>query len=141
MTSLLGVWILVRSITGRSLVAAVAMIATFFTPLVLVNGAFVWPKLLAAACLCGAVALHFGKRHREDKFDLVTGLIVGALCALAMLSHGGSAFVLVGMAMAALMLWRFGSFPYIVAAVVTLAILYGPWLAYQRFMIRQEIDW
>lgn len=107
------------------------MAAMWFTPLVFVNGLFVWPKLLAAAYVAVAAAVHFAA-PKDERRTIADGVIAGSGAALAMLSHGATAFALVGFAVAALVTLRLFSWKYIAAAVVSVVVLYTPWTAYQN---------
>lgn len=132
MLALVGVWILARSCGATRWTAAAAMAATFFTPLAIVNGAFVWPKLLPAALLCVAVSIHFLRpAEAEPRRQWAPALVTGAAAGLAMLGHGTTAFVLLGMALAALCLRRLGSWRHVTAAAAVLVALYAPWSLYQ----------
>ena len=134
MLSLIAVWALVRSVTSTPWVAVCAVIVTFFSPIVLVNGLFVWPKLLAASFLLCLAAIHQSPRFDEAKSSPLAGALVGALAALAMLSHGASAFAILGIGLASLVLGRVGRWRYVAAMIVTALALYAPWVAYQKFV-------
>lgn len=129
MTVLLGAWILARSLNASANAALLSMVAVFFMPLVLVNGIFVWPKLLAAGLLCAAVAL-FLRRFRGWQDNL----LIGALSGFSFLSHGTTAFVLIAIAGSALA-FRI-NLRIVPIASVTLGFLlvWGPWGAYQRYV-------
>ena len=111
MTALLGAWALVRALSDNNRLALATMVGVFFTPFTLVNGVFVWPKLLAATFLLALGAQYFSPAYerKENKTLACCGPLRGALAALSMLSHGGSAFVLLGMAIAALTRRRFAT--------------------------------
>jgi hypothetical protein len=130
---LIGAWALLRALgVGRSMALA-GMVAVFFTPLVIVNGTYVWPKLLATAFLLAAAAIHLSPDYGTVKHRLGWGIVTGALCALAMLSHGGSAFVIVGVGIAALAIRRLATVRYVAGAALAFVVLYSPWIAYQKF--------
>jgi hypothetical protein len=130
--ALIGAWALARSIGASLQTSVLAMIAVFFMPLVLVNGIFVWPKLLAASFLLFVVALHLP--DDQERHSWTVGALVGAMAALSMLSHGATAFALIGVAIASLFLRRVGSNQYVVGAAVAFVVLYAPWAAYQKFV-------
>jgi hypothetical protein len=134
MTVLLSTWVLLRAFGVGGGLALGAMAAVFFTPLVLVNGAFVWPKLLPAAFLLAAAAIHLTPEYSRVKDSARWGGIIGALCALAMLGHGGSAFAIVGMGVAALVVRRLATLRYLASAALVFSALYLPWVAYQKFV-------
>lgn len=131
MLSMGGIWVLARAMGTSRLWSILSMTALWFTPLVFVNGLFVWPKLLAAAFVAIAAAIHFATPRKERR-SVVDGLIAGGAAALAMLSHGATAFALVGFAAAALVTLRLFSWRYIAAAVAAVVVLYAPWQAYQN---------
>jgi hypothetical protein len=130
LTSLAAVWAVARAAGADRRWALLTALAVLLTPFAITNGSYVWPKLLAAAYVCGAFALHmFSDRTRP----LVTGAIAGLAAALAMLAHGSSAFALVGIAIIAVIARNIGSVRYIAAGVVCAVALYAPWVAYQRY--------
>jgi hypothetical protein len=132
--ALVAAWALARSIGASRGIALAAEVAVFFTPLGLVNGAYVWPKLLAAAFVLLAAAIHFSPTYCEIKRRTWCGPLVGSLACLAMLAHGASAFALIGVGVATLMLRRLGSARYLAGALVAFAVIFSPWAAYQRFV-------
>ena len=132
--SIVGVWILVRALGGGTGLSAFAAVTAFLTPMTIVNAAFVWPKLLGAAFLFPVAAIHFAPCCRELRSDWRWGAVLGALSALALLSHGTLAFSVVGMAIAALITWNFGRPKYVASAAVAMVALYLPWSAYQSFV-------
>lgn len=104
------------------------MVAT--SALVLVNGLFVWPKLLAAA-FCAIYHLALFQTGDDSRR---TWKMAGIAAALAMLSHGGSLFVLVGSTGAFLLLRKPAAFVLLVKTGATAVLLYLPWIGYQRLM-------
>jgi hypothetical protein len=133
MLALLGAWALARSLGAGQRASITVMAVVFFTPLTIVNGAYVWPKLLAASFVCFAVCVHFTDEYWHAKGDWKKGTYIGALSALGMLSHGATAFALLGMVLAALVLRRLATVRYCVAALLAAAVLHVPWTAYQAF--------
>jgi hypothetical protein len=129
LTVLLGVWTLVRSFAAAR-IANWVTVAALLTPITLVNATFVWPKLAAASFLLSAIAVYFYRRPETA----LNGLITGTLCALAVLTHGASAFMLIGMGTAAIALWRIPTLRFSAAALVALVLLYAPWSAYQSYV-------
>jgi hypothetical protein len=134
MLALVGAWTLARSMGAGQRIALASMAGVFFTPVVLVNGAYVWPKLLAATFVLVAAAIHFSPGRSEIKQQARCGVLVGLLSCLSMLSHGGSAFALIGIAIATLMVGRLGSLRYVAGALVAFTVIYAPWAGYQRFV-------
>lgn len=114
-------------------VSMITALALFIAPITLVNGIFVWPKLLAAAFLIAAATLHFSPTYQVIKSSLTAGLLVGLLSAAAMLSHGASAFSILAFGMVALVVRRFATIRYSMAAIVAAAAFYTPWIGYQKF--------
>ncbi|MGE0409775.1 MAG: hypothetical protein AB7P23_11020, partial [Amphiplicatus sp.] len=115
-------------------VALIGAALVFLAPLTLVNGIFVWPKLLAAAFLLAAAAIHFTPCYEALKSSRVAGASLGALAAAAFLSHGAAAFAILGFALAALATRRLGSFNYVAAAAGAALLLCAPWALYQKLV-------
>lgn len=136
MFSLAGIWILARSMGLARKTTILAMATTFFTPLVIVNGSFVWPKLLPAALLCCAVAIHFQLARADSRrTQWLNGGLSGAACALAFLGHGSSAFAIMGIAGAALLISRYVGWHHLLAGSLVFLVCLVPWKYYQS-----EID-
>jgi hypothetical protein len=108
------------------------MVAVLVGGLAIVNGFFVWPKLLPAAMLLAAAALVMTPLWADLRRSLWAAALVAALCALAMLGHGSSVFGIVPLALVAayrgLPSWRWLG----VAAAVGI-VLMGSWSAYQKY--------
>jgi hypothetical protein len=129
MTVLLGAWILARSLKASRSVSLVLIVTVFFMPLVLVNGIFVWPKLLAAGLLCAAASL-FLQRPRSWQDNL----LVGALSGFSFLSHGTTAYVLLAIAGASLLLRINLRVVPVASMALGFLLVCGPWVAYQRYI-------
>jgi hypothetical protein len=135
----LGIWIVVRVMGGSQKLALISIIAVLVTPLGIVHGAYVWPKLLSASFLCAAFALYFHPGSVSGPKDWRYGAVIGVLLALAMLSHGGAAFPIIGGSVAAVALRRSsrpaaGSKRRLVALALAFFAAYAPWLGYQKFV-------
>ncbi|WP_258080398.1 hypothetical protein [Xanthomonas arboricola] len=121
---------LVSDLPRRSQRVAV-LFSIALSPLVLLNGLFVWPKLLAAAfCAIFHIAL-FGYSGIARPARWWMG---GIAAALAMLSHGGALFALVGSTGAVLVIRRREALPLLLRIGALSVVLYTPWIAYQRYI-------
>jgi hypothetical protein len=111
---------------------ALAISAAMVSDVAILHGFFVWPKLIAATFVLGALALVVSPRWPEWRRDPRVGVLLAALCAFALLSHGSSAFAIVPVlvlgAVRGLPDWRWLG----AAALAGLALL-APWSAYQRY--------
>ncbi|HVT71768.1 MAG TPA: hypothetical protein VHD61_01420 [Lacunisphaera sp.] len=121
----LGLWILLRRARMAAPCTARVLFFVIFSGFFLLNGTFVWPKLLPAAYLLVAAAFLF---HDPTP----RGWLMGACAGLAMLGHGGSAFGAVGLAVVSLFRppprrWRTWG-----AAVLGGILVLLPWTLYQR---------
>ncbi|WP_242786275.1 hypothetical protein [Xanthomonas translucens] len=122
--------VLTRDLPKRSQ-RTVVILTLVLSPLVLLNGLFVWPKLLAATfCAIFHLAL-FGSSSivRPTRW-----LMAGLAAVLAMLSHGGALFALVGSATAFLLLHRRQGVPILLKSGALALAAYVPWVVYQRFI-------
>ena len=130
---LAGLWAYLDE-AGVSRKAIGLVVATaFFSGFTIFNSFFVWPKLLPVAFLFIICGYFFTEKYSQVRADWRVGLLVGAAAAFAMLSHGGSVFGLLGIALTALILRRRPSLRFLAAAALAAALLYLPWFLYQKY--------
>jgi hypothetical protein len=129
---IVGMWALLCAARIRPLARGLAMTAMMVSDVAILHGFFVWPKLIAAAFLLAALAMVLGEDWPRLRRSPYAAALFAALCALAMLAHGASAFgivpLLVFAALRGLPSWRWLG----IAALVGVTLL-APWSAYQRF--------
>lgn len=129
---IVGLWALLVAAKVSRVTRALAMLAVLVSGLAIVNGFFVWPKLLPAAMLLAAAALVLTPLWPRLRRNLWAAGLVAALCALAMLGHGSSVFGIIAIAAIAayrgLPSWRWVG----VGLVVGIALM-APWSAYQKY--------
>lgn len=119
--------LLARFFTGRARVVALLVIS--LSALIVLNTLYVWPKLLAAAfCLMYYLAL-FPVEGKPRQW-----VQAGTAAAMALLSHGGSLFFLVGASLVHLAWYRRQSLAVMLRTGPVALLLYLPWIAYQRFV-------
>lgn len=129
---IVGLWaLLVAARVGRT-TRALTMLVVLVSDLAIVNGFFVWPKMLAAAFLLAATALVVTPRWADLRQSAGGAALLAALIALAMLAHSASVFGVISLlvfgAASGLPRWR-----WLVVAVLVGGILMVPWSAYQRY--------
>lgn len=128
---LIAIW---RFIVGFKCASAQRWILFSFSlsSLFIINSLFVWPKLISAAyVLICFYYLNIGVKSRFRNF------IVGASVSLAMLSHGGAFFALLGI----FLYWGIVNMKNIswsiikdlVVWVVIAIVLYFPWILYGKY--------
>jgi hypothetical protein len=129
---IVGLWALLGSLRVGRTTKGLAMLTVLLSDLALVNGFFVWPKMLPAALLLAAAALLLSPLWGEVRSRLWGGVLVAILCGLAMMGHGSSVFGILALAVVAafrgLPSWR-----WLGVAVVTFIVVIGPWSAYQHW--------
>jgi hypothetical protein len=127
-------WAVLVAVRLRPLTRSVAMAAAMVSDVAILHGFYVWPKLIAAAFLLAAVAIVFSPDWKRDRHDARIAFLVGALLALAMLSHGSAIFGVIPLVILAafrgLPSWR-----WLGAAVVGGLLLMIPWTAYQHYAV------
>jgi hypothetical protein len=118
---------------GLQKVRGLALFSVATCALVLFNGIFVWPKLIAATyclmfylCMLSVAGSEMSWRDRT--------LIAGASAALAMLAHGGAVFALAGMALVCLIQNAKGTLRLLLVAGAVSIMVYAPWMAYQKLV-------
>ncbi len=129
---IVGMWAVLCAARLRARTRALAMFAAMVSDVAILHGFFVWPKLIAAAFLLAALALVISPAWSRSRHDVRVGALIGALLALAMLSHGSSLFGVIPLVLIAayrgLPSWRWIG----VAALAGIALM-GPWTAYQHY--------
>jgi hypothetical protein len=129
---IVGLWALLLAARVGRLTRGLAMITVLVSDIAIVNGFFVWPKMLPAALLLAATALIVTPLWREVSSSLWGAALVAALLALAMLGHGSSVFGIVPLVLIAA--WRsWPSWRWVGVAVAVVLLLLAPWSAYQRY--------
>lgn len=127
-----GAWALLRAARIGRRARGLAMIAAMVSDIAIVHGFYVWPKLIAAAFVLAAAAMVFSPEWKRWVRDPRAAVLFAALCALGMLAHGGSAFLLLPLfvfaAFRGLPDWR-----WLGVAVAAAFVLYAPWQAYQHW--------
>lgn len=106
-----------------------AVLATAATGVMYMNTVYVWPKMLAGALALAALAILVSRDPDDPK-----GLLVAVLTALSMLAHGGTCFGLLAFAPFVIRRRHEITAGAAAACVAAMAVLYGPWIAYQRFV-------
>jgi len=129
---IVGLWaLLVAARVGR-VTRALTMVAVLVSNLAIVNGFFVWPKMLPAAMLLAVAALVMTPLWPSLRRHLWAAGLIAALCALAMLGHGSSVFGIVPLALIAayrgLPDWR-----WLGVGLATGIALMGSWSAFQKY--------
>ncbi|MBS1846357.1 MAG: hypothetical protein JST53_18260 [Actinobacteria bacterium] len=129
---IVGMWALLLALRVGRLTKALVVATVLVSPLAIVNGFYVWPKMLPAGMLLAAAALMITPLWDEVRSRLWGAALVAGLCGLGMMGHGSSAFPIIGLALIAafrgLPSWR-----WLGVAVLTLVVLMAPWSAYGKW--------
>jgi len=128
---IVGLWALLLAARVGRVTRALAMIAVLTSGLVIVNGFFVWPKLLPAAMLLAAAALILTPLWPTVRRERWGGAMIAGLLGLALLGHGSSVFGAVPLLLVA----GFRGLPnprWIGIGALIGFLLLAPWLAYQK---------
>ena len=109
-----------------------AVLATAATGVMYMNTIYVWPKMLAGALALCALAILVSR----DPGDRRTGaaVLTAVLVALSALAHGGTCFGLLAFIPFVIRLRGKITAGAAAACAAAMAVLYAPWLAYQRFV-------
>ncbi|WP_404421225.1 hypothetical protein [Nibricoccus sp. IMCC34717] len=110
----------------RARLLVVAMAATGF---VLLNTTFVWPKMAAAAFGLSVFGMWILNDRRQERGTLLWGAL---FLVLAWLCHGGVAFSLLALVPWAFFRLRRVRLSHLMQAVMIIAIVWAPWVAFQK---------
>lgn len=128
----LGMWALLCAARLRPFARGLAMVVAMVSDIAILHGFFVWPKLIAAAFVLAALAMVISDEWPRLQRSPYAAALFAALCSLAMLSHGSSAFCLIPLlgfaAFRGMPSWR-----WLAVAVLVGVTLLAPWSAYQRY--------
>lgn len=129
---IVGLWALLIAARLGTVTRMLAMLVVLVSDLTIVNGFYVWPKLLPAAMLLAAAALVLTPEWTEVRRRPALAVPVATLLVLAMLGHGSTVFGGVPLAVIAVFRglpdWRWAG-----VLVATGIVLYAPWRLYQRY--------
>lgn len=127
-----GLWALLGAAGLRQVTRGLASVAVLLSSLAIVNGFFVWPKMLPAAMLLAVAALVMTPLWDDARRRLWAAVLVAALCALALLGHGSSVFGVIPLVVLAA--WRgIPSWRWLGVAVAVAVVFMGSWSAYQKY--------
>lgn len=133
LTCLLALWAYLETARIDRGPTALILATVLFSGFTLFNAFFVWPKLLSATYLLIVTGYLFTDSDFLPGSRWTSGTMVGAAAAFAMLSHGGAAFGLIGIAITLALLRRWPGWRFVVAAGAAAFILYLPWMLYQKY--------
>jgi len=129
---IVGLWALLTAARVGRVTRALAVFAVLLSDVAIVNGFFVWPKMLPAALLLAVAALVVTPLWTQLRRSFWAAALVAALLGLAMMGHGSSVFGAIPLALVAayrgLPSWRWVGVALLVGFVVM-----APWSAYQRY--------
>ncbi len=127
----IGAWALLRAARIRRSTTALILVAMMVSDLVIVQGFYIWPKLLPVGFLLGAGSILLTSSWNESRERISSGLLVGVFFGLAMLCHGTSLFAIIPMLVIATLRAR-PNWKFLVTALVAISCLCIPWTQYQR---------
>jgi hypothetical protein len=129
---IVGLWALLLAARVGRITRGLVMVTVLASDVAIVNGFFVWPKLLPAAFLLAAAALMVTPLWEDLRGDLHGAALLASLLGLALLGHGASVFAVIPLIAVAALRGLPDRRWIGVAAVVTVALL-APWSAYQKY--------
>jgi len=128
-------WMLLRTLGFRYRETLLAVVAAGASGFLYYNSVYAWPKLLAATFVLVAVAPLAKAFLDGTRPGPPAAAISAAAAALAMLAHGGAIYSLVPLAiLLCLRIARLFSLRAFAIGAATIVALYGPWIAYGRYV-------
>jgi hypothetical protein len=129
---IVGLWAVLDAAGLGRRTRALTMVAVLVSGLAIVNGFFVWPKMLSAAFLLAAAALVLTPLWSEVRRSLWGAALVAGLCGLALMGHGSSVFGVIPLVIVAA--WRgLPHWRWIGVAILAGILVMAPWSAYQKW--------
>lgn len=126
-----GLWALLLAARVGRVTRALVLLAVLLSAVAIVNGFYVWPKMLPTALLLAAAALLLTPLWSRLRGCALGALLLAALLALALLSHGTAAFGAIALAIVAA--WRgLPSWRWLAVFLLAGFVLLAPWYAYQQ---------
>jgi len=129
---IVGLWALLSAARLGRLTRGLATVAVLVSGVAILNGFYIWPKLLPAAFLLAAAALVLTPLWSPLRRDPRAAALLGVLFALAMLAHGSSIFAIAPLALVAA-LRGLPSGRWIGIGLIAASVLIVPWAAFQRY--------
>jgi hypothetical protein len=129
---IVGLWALLLAARVGRITRTLAMIVVLVSGLGIVNGFYVWPKMLPAAMVLAAAALVMTPLWYGIRTRSAGGALVAVLVALAMLGHGSSVFGVIPLVLLAI--YRgIPSWRWIAVGLGVGILLMVPWSLYQKY--------
>lgn len=129
---IVGLWALLCAARLTPFTRGLAAVAAIVSDVGILHAFYVWPKLIAAAFLLAALALVMSEQWERLRRQPLGAIVFAALCALAMLAHGSSAFFILPLLGFAVLRGR-PNVAWIGTAAAVAVVLLGSWSAYQRY--------
>lgn len=129
---IVGLWALLLAARVRPLTRGLVMFAVLLSDVAIVNGFFVWPKMLPAALLLALAAMVLTPLWDQVRSSMPAAVLAAALAGLAMLGHGSSVFGILPLALVALYRGR-PNWRWIGVGLAVGVVLMGSWSAYQKY--------
>lgn len=121
------------SALGLERVRGLVLLLISTSALVIYNGTFVWPKLIAATFCLVAYAALFPSRH-DNSSELFHICVAAVAAALAMLSHGGAIFALLSIFAVYVAFGGWRQWRALIVGAIVAAAAYVPWMLYQHLI-------
>jgi hypothetical protein len=130
---IIGLWALLGAARIGRVTKSLAMITVLVSDVAILNGFFIWPKMLPAAMLLAVAALVLTPLWDEVRSKIWGAALVAALIGLAMMGHGGSVFAVIPLVIIAA--WRgLPSWRWLGVGVLVGLLFMAPWSAYQKYV-------
>jgi hypothetical protein len=130
---IIALWALLGAARVSRVTKALAMITVLVSDVAMLNGFFIWPKMLPAAMLIAVAALVLTPLWHEVRSKTWGAVLVAALTGIAMMGHGGSVFAVIPLVIVAA--WRgLPSWRWLGVGVLVGLCFMAPWSAYQKYV-------
>jgi len=118
---------------GSRKLQKLALFLCIFSGFTMLQGFYVWPKMLSATFVFLVYGLTFAQvSSASSKWRWIKWTGVGAGAACAMLAHGGSLFAFLPLMAGFLVRGKCPGLKEVVLTITAFSLLYGPWVFYQK---------
>lgn len=126
-------WLILDKLNIKKTPFALALLVPMYSGVAFVHSVFTWPKLFPVYYVLIIYGILF-EVNSEAQRRFSSGALIGSLAAFAMLCHGGSIFIIIGLGLTLLLTHKMPSKLFIIASVFFGVLILATWSYYQAVL-------